>query len=65
MHIEFFPILRELREAKAEIFKSLKKGGLAIINEDTNFADLLIRRAEENGARVVTFGKKHHPSGEV
>lgn len=61
MHIEFFSDFEEIAEAKAEIFKSLKKGGLAIVNEDTNFAGLLERRAEENGARVITFGKKHHP----
>ena len=41
MHIEFFNEFKEIAEAKAEIFKSLKKGGTAIINQDTDFADIL------------------------
>lgn len=61
MHIEFFENFEGIAEAKAEIFKSLKKGGLALINEDTNFAPLLEKRALENGARVVKFGRGHHP----
>ena len=61
MHIEFFPNFEGIAEAKAEIFKGLKKGGTAIINEDTNFADLLEKRALENGAKVIKFGKKEHP----
>lgn len=61
MHIEFFPNFEGIAEAKAEIFKSLKKGGLALINEDTNFASLLERRAAENGARVIKFGRRNHP----
>ncbi len=64
MHIEFFPNFEGIAEAKAEIFKSLKKGGLAFINEDTNFADLLEQRACENGAKIVKFGKAHHPAAE-
>ena len=65
MHIEFFDNFEGIAEAKAEIFKSLKKGGLAIINEDTNFADLLEKRALESGAKVVKFGKNNHPKVEL
>ena len=54
MHIEFF---EAIAEAKAEIFLGLKKGGTAVINADANFADLLERRAKENGAKVIKFGK--------
>ena len=61
MHIEFFPNFEGIAEAKAEIFKSLKKGGLALINEDTNFALLLEKRALENGAKVIKFGRNKHP----
>ena len=39
----------------------MKNGGTAIINEDTNFADLLEKRAIENGGKVVKFGKNRHP----
>ena len=61
MHIEFFENFEGIAEAKAEIFKSLKKGGIAVINEDTNFAPLLEQRAKENGAKICKFGRKHHP----
>ena len=57
MHIEFFPNFEAIAEAKAEIFQALKKGGKAIINADTNFADVLELRAVENGAEVIKFGK--------
>ncbi|MBQ8677658.1 MAG: UDP-N-acetylmuramoyl-tripeptide--D-alanyl-D-alanine ligase [Alphaproteobacteria bacterium] len=60
MHIEFFENLQGIAEAKAEIFQGVKKGGAAIINEDTNFADILQSRAEENGLKVYKFGKQHH-----
>lgn len=62
MHIEFFPNFEGIAEAKAEIFSGLKKGGAAFINEDTNFADLLEKRALEYGAEVVKFGRNTHPS---
>ena len=65
MHIEFFESFEGIAEAKAEIFKSLKKGGAAIINEDTNFADVLERRALENGAKIVKFGKTNHQKVEL
>ena len=65
MHIEFFDNFEGIAEAKAEIFKSLKKGGAAIINEDTNFASLLEQRAKENGAKVIKFGKNNHPDFEL
>ena len=65
MHIEFFENFEGIAEAKAEIFKSLKKGGAAIINEDTNFASLLEQRAKENGAKVIKFGKNNHPDVEL
>ncbi len=61
MHIEFFENFEGIAEAKAEIFKSLKKGGIAIINEDTNFAKILEKRALENGAETLKFGKDSHP----
>ncbi len=61
MHIEFFPNFEGVAEAKAEIFQGLKKGGTAFINEDTNFADILEKRASERGAKVIEFGKDNHP----
>ena len=62
MHIEFFKNFEGIAEAKAEIFEGLpKNGGVAVINADTNFADILEKRAAEQGARIVKFGKTEHP----
>lgn len=60
MHIEFFKNFEGIAEAKAEIFEGLKKGGYAVINEDTNFADILEKRAQEHGAKVFKFGRNNH-----
>lgn len=65
MHIEFFENFEGIAEAKAEIFKGLKKGGAAVINEDTNFADILEKRALENGAKIYKFGKNNHSKSEL
>ena len=65
MHIEFFNEFKEIAEAKAEIFKSLREGVAAIINQDTNFADILGKRALENGAKVIKFGKENHVNIEL
>ena len=57
MHIEFFDNFEGIAEAKAEIFKSLRPHSPALINEDTNFANILKLRAQGNAARIYTFGK--------
>jgi UDP-N-acetylmuramoyl-tripeptide--D-alanyl-D-alanine ligase len=42
--------------AKAEIFEGLKPGGVAVLNADNVWFDLLQTEAARVGARVVTFG---------
>ena len=64
MHIEFFENFEGIAHAKAEIFEGLKFGGTAIINEDTNFADILLAEAQKRQAKIVTFGKNHHPAAD-
>ena len=61
MHIEFFEDLKHIAFAKAEIFEGLKKDGIAIINADTNYADVLIDKAKEKTNRILLFGKTHQP----
>jgi len=61
MHMAFFETYEQIAEAKAEIFSGLKPGGIAVINQDTDFAALLERRALEHGAVVRKFGLKTHP----
>lgn len=58
MHIEFFPNLKAIAEAKAEIFESVRSSGMALINEDTNFAEVLRQRASEHCNRVYGFGQR-------
>lgn len=65
MHIEFFKNFESIAEAKAEIFEGLKKGGYAVINEDTNFADILEKRALEHEAKVFKFGRGNHSEVEL
>lgn len=61
MHIEFFDNFEGIAHAKAEIFEGLPKNkGVAIINEDTNFADILTEKAKQQGAKIIYFGKKSH-----
>lgn len=61
MHIEFFPNFEGIAHAKAEIFEGLPaQGGIAIINEDTNFADILKAEAIKHNAKIITFGKNTH-----
>lgn len=57
-HIEFFGTEEAIARAKAEIFEGLEPGGFAIVPNDSPHRDLLVKAAEDNGARVVTFGLK-------
>ena len=63
MHIEFFESLEAIAYAKAEIFEGLPPtNGIAIINEDTNFAGILQAQAQRYAQKIIKFGKKHHIS---
>ncbi len=56
-HIEFFPDgLDGIAAAKAEIFEGLQVGGTAVINADAPRAQILIEKAKQQGAKIVTFG---------
>ncbi len=62
MHIEFFENFEGIAYAKAEIFEGLQKGGTAIINADTNFADILEKQARLRTDKVIKFGKNARPT---
>ena len=64
MHIEFFNNFEEIAYAKAEIFEGLKSNGPAIINADTNFADILEKQAHLKTNNIIKFGKNIHPDAE-
>lgn len=62
MHIEFFASYEGIAYAKAEIFEGLpEKGGIAVINADSDFADILEQTAKEHNAKVILFGKDYQP----
>ncbi len=57
VHLEFFPDIEGIADAKAEIIEGLNKDGTLILNRDNRFYDRLVAKAQEQGIRhVVTFG---------
>ncbi len=58
VHIEFFNSVKEIADAKAEIFEGLERGGAAIIPADNEHFERLALQAEKKGARIVTFGER-------
>lgn len=57
VHIENFPDGEAgVAKAKAEIFDGLESGGLAVLNADNRWFDLLKAAAQAAGARVASFG---------
>lgn len=64
MHIEFFNSFEEIAYAKAEIFEGLNKNGIAVINADTNFADILEKQAKHHTAHIEKFGKDYLPDAD-
>jgi UDP-N-acetylmuramoyl-tripeptide--D-alanyl-D-alanine ligase len=56
VHLEYFPSVEAIADAKGEIFEGLLPGGTAIIKYDNPHADRLASIAERFGAKPVTFG---------
>ncbi|MBF9233596.1 UDP-N-acetylmuramoylalanyl-D-glutamyl-2,6-diaminopimelate--D-alanyl-D-alanine ligase [Microvirga alba] len=58
VHIEFFPSLWGIADAKGEIFAGIEPGGTAIINRDSPYFERLRAHAlASNAGRVVSFGE--------
>lgn len=55
-HLEFFPSVAAIAEAKAEILTGLEPRGTAVINRDNPYFTLLAERARGHGASIVGFG---------
>ena len=55
VHLEFFASLEGIAKAKAEIFEGVAAGGVAVLNQDSEFIALL--RAQAAGHTVITFGE--------
>lgn len=56
VHLEHFPSVEAIADAKGEIFEGLAPGGAAIIKFDNPYAGRLKATAERLGARPITFG---------
>jgi UDP-N-acetylmuramoyl-tripeptide--D-alanyl-D-alanine ligase len=57
-HLEFFPSVAAIADAKSEIFEGVQPGGVAIINRDDEFYERMRAHAEGCGVgRIVTFGR--------
>jgi UDP-N-acetylmuramoyl-tripeptide--D-alanyl-D-alanine ligase len=58
VHIEFFPSLFGIADAKGEIFAGLEPGGTAVINRDNPYFERMKAHALASPAgRVITFGE--------
>jgi UDP-N-acetylmuramoyl-tripeptide--D-alanyl-D-alanine ligase len=58
VHIEFFPSLWGIADAKGEIFSGLEPGGTAVVNRDNPYFERMRAHAYASAAgRVVTFGE--------
>ncbi|EJW13145.1 UDP-N-acetylmuramoylalanyl-D-glutamyl-2,6-diaminopimelate--D-alanyl-D-alanine ligase [Rhodovulum sp. PH10] len=57
VHLEFFPSVAAIADAKAEIFLGLEPGGFAVLNHDNPHFQRLERRARQAGAKIVSFGE--------
>ncbi len=65
MHIEFLGSLENIACAKAEIFSGLKKGGIAVYNQDTAYAEILLSEAKKYAGAVYGYGKENHAGVEL
>ena len=58
VHLEFFPSVEAIADAKAEIFQGIEPGGAAVINRDNpQFARLEQQAKDANVGRIVSFGE--------
>src|SRR5262249_14669381 len=63
-HLEFFPSVEAIADAKAEIFEGLDSDGIAILNNDNPHYSRLVEAAVVHGiGRVVGFGR--HPDAQA
>lgn len=64
VHIEFFPSLWGIADAKGEIFSGLEPGGTAVINRDSPYFERMKAHALASAAgRVISFGE--HESADI
>ena len=58
-HAENFDSVGDIARAKAEIFLGMEKGGVAILNADSEYYNILEEEAKKSGIeKIKTFGEK-------
>ena len=66
VHVENFENgMQGIADAKAEIFEGLKPGGIAIINRDNEWFNHLKSKAENAGAKVLSFGESDQADAKI
>lgn len=57
VHLEFFPHIEAIADAKAEILEGMNADGAIILNRDNRYYDRLAAHAQRHGVtRILTFG---------
>lgn len=56
VHLEHFPSVEAIADAKAEIFEGLESGGTAVLPADNAHFERLAQAARRAGGRVLSFG---------
>lgn len=56
VHLEFFPSVEAIADAKSEIFEGLGEGGIAIINHDNAYYERVLEAARKKTRGVYSFG---------
>lgn len=57
VHLEYFPSVEAIADAKAEIFSGLEPGGFAVLNADNPHFERLSLAAIKAGGEVMSFGQ--------
>src|SRR5215213_1198765 len=66
VHLEFFPSIEAIADAKAEIFLGLEPGGAAVINRDNPQYQRLRQKAKQaRVGRIVSFGENAEADARV
>jgi UDP-N-acetylmuramoyl-tripeptide--D-alanyl-D-alanine ligase len=66
VHLEFFPDVAAIADAKAEIFSGLRPGGVAIINRDLDTYERLADRARRSPAgHIASFGEDERADAQL
>ena len=64
VHLQFFPSVEAIADAKAEVFEGFAPGAFAVLNRDNSFFERLAAKARAHGAgRIIGFGA--HPLAEA